>query len=70
MRNFAAMDSVRTRTPIDIDSRWFDKAVAEIKERRWTAPDIVFGDFRGMFDDKKVDTHFGRIRQPRGSPPS
>src|SRR5262249_47858272 len=25
---FAAMDSVRIKAPIDIDSRWFDKAVA------------------------------------------
>ena len=56
MRDFAAMDSVRIKTPTDIDSRWFDKAVAEIKERQGTAPGIVFGDFRGMLDDKEVDT--------------
>jgi hypothetical protein len=55
-RDFAAMDSARIKTPIDIDSRWFDKAVAEIKERKGTGPGIAFGDFRGMLDDKEVDT--------------
>jgi predicted dehydrogenase len=55
MRDFAAMDSVRVRTPIDTDSRRLDKAVAEIKERQGTAPGIVSGDYRGMLDDNEVD---------------
>jgi predicted dehydrogenase len=54
-RIFAAMDSVRIKTPIDIDSRWFDKTVAEINQRQGSAPGIVFGDFRGMLDDIEVD---------------
>jgi hypothetical protein len=56
MRGFSAMDGVRIKTLIDLDSRWFDKAVAEIKERRGTAPGIVFGDFRGRLDNKDIDT--------------
>jgi hypothetical protein len=44
MRDFAAMDGVRIKTLIDIDSRRFDKAVADVKERQGTAPGIVFGD--------------------------
>jgi hypothetical protein len=57
MRGFSAMDGVRIKTLIDLDSRWFDEAVAEIKKRRGTAPGIVFGDFRGKLDNK--DTHLG-----------
>ncbi len=56
MRDFAAMDGVRVKTLIDIDSRRFDKAVAEVKERQGTAPGIVFGDFRGVLDDKDIDS--------------
>ena len=56
MREVAAMEGVRIKTLIDIDSRRFDKAVAEVKERQGTAPGIVFGDFRGMLDDKEIDT--------------
>jgi hypothetical protein len=55
MRGFAAMDGVRIKTLIDIDSRRFDKAVTEVRERRGTAPGIVFGDFRGVLDDKDID---------------
>jgi hypothetical protein len=55
MRDFAAMDGVRIKTLIDIDSRRFDKAVAEVKERQGTAPGIGFGDFRGVLDDKDID---------------
>jgi hypothetical protein len=55
MREVAAMEGVRIKTLIDIDSRRFDKAVAEVKERQLTAPGIVFGDFRGVLDDKDID---------------
>jgi len=55
MRDFAAIDRVRIKTLIDIDSRRFDKAVADVKERQGTAPRIVFGDFRGVLDDKDID---------------
>jgi predicted dehydrogenase len=48
-------DGVRIKTLIDIDSRRFDKAVAEVKERQEIAPGIVFGDFRGALDDKDID---------------
>ena len=55
MREFAAMEGVRIKTLIDIDSSRFDKAVAEVKERQVTAPGIVFSDFRGVLDDKDID---------------
>jgi hypothetical protein len=47
LREFAAMDGVRIKTLLDIDSRRFDKAVAEVEQRQGTAPGIVFGDFAG-----------------------
>ncbi|MBX6313357.1 MAG: Gfo/Idh/MocA family oxidoreductase [Isosphaeraceae bacterium] len=55
MRGFAAMDGVRIKTLIDVDSRLFDKAVAEVEQRQGTRPETVFGDFRRVLDDKDID---------------
>jgi len=55
VRGFAAMDGVRIKTLIDVDSRLFPKALDEVEQRQGTRPETVFGDFRRVLDDKDID---------------
>jgi predicted dehydrogenase len=55
MRGFASIDGAKIKTLIDIDSRLFSKALAEVEDRQGSRPDTVFGDFRRVLDDKDID---------------